>query len=108
MKITGVSFSIFGVPVLGLAGLVVCLWHPQVSLDAAAKGPETVYLLQPNVKLDRSMMVFLKQEAKNVAYSRIHDGPAMQAQMAANYNIVARECTPAVFKATHLPPVMAF
>ena len=77
-------------------------------METSAKGPEAVYLLQPSVRLDRSMTVFLKQEAKNVAYSRTHDGPEMQAKIIANYNIVARECTPEVFKATHLPPVMAF
>ena len=108
MKITGVSFSIVGVPALGLAGLVVCLWHPQMNLDAAAKGPETVYLLQPSVKLDRSMTVFLKQEAKNVAYSRAHDGPVMQAKAIADYNIIAQECTPGVFETTHLPPAIVF
>ena len=54
------------------------------------------------------MTVFLRQEAKNVAYSRTHDGPAMQAKAVANYNLIAQECTPAVFAATHLPPALVF
>lgn len=108
MRTIGIAFSVFGIPALGLASLVICLWHPKVNLEAAAKGPETVYLMQPSARLDRSMTVFLKQEAKNVTYSRTHDGPKMQAQTVANYNIVACECTPAVFEATHLPPVMGF
>lgn len=108
MKTTGMVFSVLGVPLLGLAGLIVCLWHPKTGLEAAVKGPEEVYLLQPSARLDRSMTIFLKQEAKNVAYSRVHDGLKMQAQTVTNYNIVARECTPAVFESTHLPLAMRF
>ena len=67
-----------------------------------------VYLVQPSPCLDKSMTVFLKQEAKNVAYSREHDGPARQAKTIANYNLIAEECTPEVFERTHLPPAMAF
>jgi len=104
MKTTGVTFSVFGIPALGLAGLVVCLWHPNTTLKAEAKGAEAIFLVSPSVKLDRSMTIFLRQEAKNVAYSRAHDGLKMQAQTVTNYNIVAHECTPAVFEVTHLPP----
>lgn len=100
-------FSVYGVPLLGLTGLLVCLWHPQ-GLTAANKGSETVYLAQPSPRLDKSMTVFLKQEAKNVAYSRQHDSPAVQAKVMADYNMIAEECTPAVFEETHLPPAMAF
>jgi hypothetical protein len=103
MKTNGVPFSVYGVPLLGLIGLLVCLWHPQVNLRAAATGPETVYLVNPSPKLDKSMTVFLRQEAKNVAYSRRHDAPAMQAKAIANYNLIAQECTPAVFLTTRLP-----
>ena len=67
-----------------------------------------MYLVQPSPRLDKSMTVFLKQEAKNVAYSRTHDGPARQEKTIANYNLIAQECTPAVFEQTHLPPAMAF
>jgi len=108
MRTNGVPFSVYGVPLMGLIGLLVCLWHPQAPLRAAAPGPEAVYLVSPSPQLDRSMTVFLRQEAKNVAYSRRHDAPAVQAQMVADYNIIAEECTPAVFKATHLPPSLAF
>ena len=101
MQTNAVPLTVYGVPLAGLIGLLVCLWQPQRTLPAA--GPETVYLVKPSPKLDRSMTVFLRQEAKNVAYSRRHDGPAMQAKAVANYNLIAQECTPAVFKATHLP-----
>jgi len=108
MRTSVVPFSVYGVPLMGLIGLLVCLWHPQMSLPAAAARPETVYLVSPSPKLDRSMTVFLRQEAKNVAYSRRHDPPAVQAKMVADYNLIAQECTPAVFQATHLPPALAF
>ena len=104
MRTNIVPFTVYGVPVVGLAGLLVCLWHPQMELPAAAAaGPEAVYLVSPSPKLDRSMAIFLRQEAKNVAYSRRHDGLAMRAKAVANYNMIAQECTPAVFKTTHLP-----
>lgn len=101
-------FSVYGVPMLGLAGLLVCLWHPQVSVQAAVTRPDTVYLVQPSPYLDKSMTVFLRQEAKNVTYSRRHDGPEVQAKIVADYNLIAQECTPAVFEKTHLPPAIAF
>lgn len=97
-------FSVYGVPLLGLAGLVVCLWHPQPGLRARVAGAETICLISPSPKLDPTMTVFLRQEAKNVAYSRVHDSFAVQSAKVSNYNIIARECTPAVFEATHLPP----
>lgn len=104
MQTNVVPFSVYGVPVIGVLGLLVCLWYPQMKLPAAAAaGPETVYLVKPSPKLDRSMVVFLRQEARNVAYSRRHDPPAVQAKAMANYNLIAQECTPAAFKATHLP-----
>ena len=108
MQAKTMLFSVYGVPVLGLAGLLVCLWHPQVNLATVSSGPDTVYLVQPSPRLDKSMTVFLKQEAKNVTYSRKYDGLERQAKTIANYNIVAQECTPAVFEQTHLPPAMAF
>ena len=109
MRTNGVPFSIYGVPLMGLIGLLICLWHPQMSFNAMApgSGPETVYLVHPSPKLDPSMTVFLRQEAKNVAYSRQHDPPAVQAKKIADYNLIAHECTPAVFQATHLPPALA-
>lgn len=108
MQTKTMLFSVYGFPLLGLVGLLVCLWHPRVMPNAAAKVPDSLYLVQPSPRLDRSMILFLKQEAKNVAYSRRHDGPAMQAQTIADYNLIAQECTPTVFQKTHLPSVMTF
>ena len=113
MQAKTMPFSVYGMPLLGLTGLLVCLWHPQVnlgqvSLEASSNAPDKVCLVQPSPRLDKSMTVFLKQEAKNVAYSRRHDGRAMRAKTIANYNLIAQECTPAVFEQTHLPPAMAF
>ena len=113
MQAKTMPFSVYGAPLLGLAGLLVCLWHPQVNLgqmnlDAASRGSDTLYLVSPSPRLDKSMTVFLKQEAKNVAYSRRYDSPDVQAKIVADYNIVAQECTPAVFEKTHLPPAMTF
>ena len=108
MQAKTMPFSVYGVPLLGLTGLLVCLWHPQVNLETAGREQETVYLVQPSPRLDKSMTVFLKQEAKNVAYSRRYDSPAVQAKTISDYNLIAQECTPAVFEETHLPPAMAF
>ncbi len=113
MRTSIAPFFVYGVPALGLAGLLACLWHPQAvfnpaAMSAPADGPDAVYLLPPSAKFDRSMTMFLRQEARNVAYSRRHDGPAKQTKVIAGYNIVAQECTPAVFQATHLPPFMVF
>ena len=108
MQAKTLPFSVFGMPLLGLMGLLVCLWHPQMNLEGAAKGPDAVYLVRPSPRLDPSMTVFLKQEARNVAYSRKHDEPAARARIVADYNLIAQECTPEVFVKTHLPPMMAF
>ncbi len=113
MQAKTMPFSVYGVPLLGLIGLLICLWHPQMSLGqvdlgAAGRRADMVYLVQPSPRTDRSMTVFLKQEAKNVAWSREHDGREMQAKTIANYNLIAQECTPTVFAETHLPPAIAF
>ena len=111
MQAKTMPFSVYGVPLLGLTGLLVCLWHPQMSLDVPSGQPQTahsdmVYLVQPRPRLDKSMTVFLKQEAKDVAYSRQHDSPAAQTKIIADYNLIAEECSPAVFAKTHLPAYM--
>jgi hypothetical protein len=103
MRTNVVPFSVYGVPLMGLLGLVVCLWHPQCNLRTEAVESQTVVLVNPNPKLDRSMTVFLIQEAKNVAYSRKNCSLDDQAKTIADYNLIAQECTPAVFQATHLP-----
>ncbi len=107
MRTNGVPFSVYGVPMMGLIGLLAGLWHPQITLRAAAP-QDVVYLVSPSPKLNKIMTVFLRQEAKNVAYSRTHDAPMRQAQTIANYNLIAQECTPEVFKAAHLPSALAF
>ena len=108
MRTNAMPLSVWGVPLLGLAGLVVCLWHPQMSLPAAAISPDMVLLVNPSPQSDKSMTVFLIQEAKDVANCRKHKTGETEAQTVANYNLIAQECTPAVFKATHLPRCFAF
>ncbi len=96
------SLSAFGVPFVGLLGLTVCLWHPQAKLPVQA-APEAEYLISPSPRFSQAMTIFLKQEARNIEYSRKHDSPAQQAKIVAGYNLIARESTPDVFAATHLP-----
>ena len=108
MRTNVMPFSVYGVPLIGLLGLVICLWHPQMTLRAEATNAQTIFLVNPSPKLDNSMTVFLCREAKNVAYSRSHCSPDDQAKTIADYNLIAQECTPAVFKATHLPPAFSF
>ena len=114
--------SVFGVPVLGLGMLLLSLWHSGPTVRPQADEASLVYLLQPDVRMDRSMTVCLRQEAKNVVRCRCRLRAAEKAdrrfssadarwrreglaQAVGDYNLVARECTPAVFQATHLPPV---
>ena len=108
MKANTMPLSVYSVPLIGLIGLLVCLWHPQTDLQANAPGQDTVFLVQPDPRLDKSMTVFLRQEAKNVAYSRQCRSAGDLAHTISNYNLIAQECTPAVFKKTHLPPAIAF
>ncbi|MGI4790316.1 MAG: hypothetical protein ACRYFS_15875 [Janthinobacterium lividum] len=107
MRIRGIPFSVYGVPLIGLAGLLLCLWHPQYKMQAAASGSQMMFLADPSTHLDKIRTIFLRQEAKNVAYSRKHDSPSVQAKIAGNYNLVAQECTPAVFQSTHLPSLIS-
>ena len=115
--------SAFGVPALGLGVLLLGLSHSGPS-TAGPRGDDVsrVYLLEPSARMDKSMTVCLRQEAKNVVRCRgrlraaevagRHFSAAQArwrreglAQAVDNYNLVARECTPAVFQATHLPPI---
>ncbi len=105
MKSSWISFvSTLGIPVLGLLGLVFSLWHtgPTAGPNAAA-GQELMFLQEPSSRLDRSMTICLKQQAIQVTRSRARMQPEGIAQAVADYNLVARECTPAVFAVTHLP-----
>lgn len=99
-------FSAAGVPLLGLGALVVCLWHPQISARSDT-GAEAIILLQdPDPRLDKGLSVCLRQQAKEVARCRRLARPASLAEAVADYNLVAHECTPAVFQTTGLPPAL--
>lgn len=63
-------------------------------------------LQDPDPRLDRGLAVCLRQQAKEVARCRRRAGPVSLGQAVADYNLVARECTSAVFQATGLPPAL--
>ena len=96
--------SVLGVPLLGLGGLILCLWNPQVSFQPDAVEGTTMMLQDPNPRLDRGLTVCLRAEARQVLRCRRQARPGGLAEAIADYNLVARECTPAVFPATGLPP----
>ena len=99
-------FSVLGVPLLGLGALILCLSHPPISAPAEAGGGSLVILQNPDPRVDKGMSVYLRQQAKEVAHWRRLARPADLARAAAGYNLVARECTPAVFQTTGLPPAL--
>jgi len=109
MKSSWISFvSTLGLPVLGLLGLVFCLWHASPAAGpSAATGQELMFLQEPSSRLDRSMAICLKQQALQVTRSRARMQPEGIAEAVADYNLVAQECTPAVFAVTHLPASQA-
>jgi hypothetical protein len=109
MKSKWISFlSAFGIPVLGICGLFFSLWQTgSTATPPAAANQELTFLQDPSPLMDRSMTVCLNQQAIQVARSRAKKRPAGIAQAVADYNLVARECTPAVFAATHLPESIA-
>lgn len=97
--------SASGIPLLGLGALILCLSHPQLSAVQANNWEETMVFLQdPNPRLDKSLSVCLRQQAKEVIRCRRLARPGSVARAIADYNLVASECTPAVFQATGLPP----
>jgi len=98
--------SVSGVPLLGLGTLILCLWHPQISMRPDTGDGDIVMLQDPDPRLDKGLTVCLRQQAKEVARCRRRAGPAPLVQAVADYNLVARECTPAVFQTTGLPPVL--
>ncbi len=96
-------FSVLGVPMLGLGTLILCLWNPQVLVRPDTDEKTMMVLQDPSPRLDKCLSVCLRQQAKEVARCRLAQ-PAGLAQAVADYNLVARECTPAVFQTTGLPP----
>jgi hypothetical protein len=101
-----VPFSIAGVPLLGLGVLLLSLGRPQITLPTAALPQQTPCLLDPSPRLDKALTIFLRQEAKDVAQCRKLNRPQALARTIDDYNLIARECTPAVFRATKLPSAM--
>lgn len=94
--------SVAGIPLLGLGVLLLGLRHPQAPALPGA-GPGDIIMLQdPDPRLDRGLTVCLRQQAKEVARCRRRT-PADLAEAVAGYNLVARECTPAVFQNTGMP-----
>lgn len=100
-------FSVLGVPLLGLAALVLSLWNPHIlhfSVRPDDGGRSAILLLDPDPRLDKILSIYLRQQAKQVVRYRRLAQPGDLAQAVAGYNLIARECTPAVFQATGLPP----
>ena len=98
-------FSALGVPLLGLGAMLsVGLRHPALPPVAAGSDSNMTYLIAPNPRMNRSFSIFLKQEAREVALCRRQGRrPEAVAQAVAGYNLIAQECTPAVFQGTGLP-----
>jgi len=94
--------SVAGVPLLGLGILVLGLWHPQAPALSDTKMGDIIMLQDPDPRLDRGLTVCLRQQAREVARCRRRT-PADLAEAIAGYNLVARECTPAVFRNTGMP-----
>jgi len=96
--------SAVGIPVLGLSGLFFSLWHTSAPVASTAAGQELTFLQQPSHRLDKSMAICLREQARKIALCRARPSREGIIQSVSDYNLVARECTPAVSAATHLPP----
>ncbi len=99
-------FSALGVPLLGLGVMLgVGLRHPASSPVSPQSESTPTYLIEPDPVMNRSFAIFLRAEAREVALCRRQRRrPEAIAQAVADYNLIAQECTPAVFQATGLPP----
>ena len=95
--------SVSGVPLLGLGALLLCLWHTSAPAPPAAGVGEMMMLQDPDPRLDKSLTICLRQEARDVARCRREARSADLIGAVADYNLVASECTPAVFERTGLP-----
>lgn len=95
---------VLGVPLLGLGVMLALgLEDPAPALVAAEGDSHAIFLISPDPKMAPSFTIFLKQEARNVALCRRQRRPEDVAQAVAAYNLIAQECSPAVFRATGLP-----
>jgi hypothetical protein len=95
--------SVFGIPMLGVGTLVMFLGHPAMPTKSEANDSSMMLLVDPNPKLDKSLTICLRQQAKEVVLFQKQARPERLSQAVDDYNLVARECTPAVFQTTHLP-----
>lgn len=109
MKTTSV-ISALGIPALGLGALLFSPFllgshGPNAGPLTAESRADTVYLLTPNTRTNGVMATILRQEHRRVARCRacVPACPDGVAEAVAGYNLVARECTPAVFAMTGLP-----
>ena len=99
------------------------LWHAGPVASPQAAETTEVYLLDPSVRMDKSMTVYLRQQARQVALCRQRLYAARTAerhlstsevlwrrkgltQAVSDYNLIARECTPAVFQKTGMPSAL--
>lgn len=98
--------SLWGVPGFGLCALLTCLGHSTTNLHPQSAAQSITLLQEPDARLDKSLTICLRQEAKEVARCRRRAVPRDLVRAVADYNLVARECTPTVFAVTHLPPVL--
>lgn len=106
MKITSIV-SALGFPVLGLGALLLGPHGP--SAQPLGSRADTAYLLTPDTRTNGVMETLLRSEYRRVARvrARVPARPEGVAEAVAGYNLVARECTPAVFAATGLPEQIA-
>lgn len=109
MKTTSV-ISALGIPVLGLGALFVSplllgAHGPNTGPLTAESRADTAYLLTPNTRTNGVMATILCQEHRRVTRCRacVPARPEGVAEAVAGYNLVAQECTPAVFAMTGLP-----
>lgn len=104
MRASGISLlSALAVPALGVGALLFSLW-PQSPLYPDADAAPLIMLQTPSPTLDRGMSVCLRQQALWVAHCRHLQNPAAVSRSVADYNLIARQCTPVVFQKTGLPP----
>ncbi len=95
--------SVLGVPLVGLGTLLLSLGHPASVVKPEASDASMMVLIEPDSKLDKSRIILLRQQAKQVRRFQNQLEPQRLTQAISDYNLLAHECTPAVFQVTHLP-----